>query len=170
MFGVAAQQGYWAEVIYIHLIYKKKVDRMGSKRRNNSLLDEKELGPDLKRHKLLGVVSPSSSPPASENPRLPGFNYGDDDEEEDYKFKQNGSRYDGDEGDGNDDEEDDEDHDDDANHVKRSRDVEVRKDCPYLDTVNRQVHGLFLICIFILHFCILKVMPICYCNEFVTFR
>ncbi|KAL0534388.1 hypothetical protein IC582_028678 [Cucumis melo] len=112
---------------------------MGSKRRNNSLLDEEELGPDLKRHKLLGEVSPSSSPPASENPQLPGFNYGDDDEEEDFKFKQNGSKYDADEGDYNDDEEDDEEHDDHGNQVKRSRDVEVRKDCPYLDTVNRQV-------------------------------
>lgn len=132
---------------------------MGSKRRNNSLLDEEELGPDLKRHKLLGEVSPSSSPPASENPQLPGFNYGDDDEEEDFKFKQNGSKYDADEGDYNDDEEDDEEHDDHGNQVKRSRDVEVRKDCPYLDTVNRQVHCLFLICVFVLHLCILRLCP-----------
>lgn len=130
---------------------------MGSKRQNDSVVDEEELGPDLKRHKSLGESSPSS-PPASENPQLPGFNYGDDDEEEDYKSKQNGSGYDGDEGDGTDDEENDED----ENHIMRSRDVEVRKDCPYLDTVNRQVHCLSLICTSIVHFCILGLRPLCY--------
>lgn len=131
---------------------------MGSKRRDDNAVDEEELAPEIKRQKLLGEFSPSSPPPASENPRLPGFNYGDDDEEEDYKFKQNGSRNGGDGGDDNDDEEDDE-YDDDANHVKRSRDVEVRKDCPYLDTVNRQVGCLFLICTLIMHFCISVLRP-----------
>lgn len=111
---------------------------MGSKRRDDNGVDEEELAPDLKRQKLLADFSPSSSPPASENPRLPGFNYGDDDDDEDYKIKQNGSRYGGVERNDSDDEDDDEE-DDDANLVKRSRDVEVRKDCPYLDTVNRQV-------------------------------
>lgn len=138
---------------------------MGSKRRDDNGVDEEELAPDLKRQKLLADFSPSSSPPASENPRLPGFNYGDDDDDEDYKIKQNGSRYGGVERNDSDDEDDDEE-DDDANLVKRSRDVEVRKDCPYLDTVNRQVHCLYIRSVF-LH---IWVKAICYCNEIVTCR
>lgn len=99
---------------------------------------------DSKRQRVDSRPSPSSSPPppASENTLLPGFNYGDEDEEKDNqrappvignRERQNGAL-----------EEEDEDEDDyplgqGVGQGRRSREIEIRRDCPYLDTVNRQV-------------------------------
>ncbi|KAL5769247.1 hypothetical protein ACOSP7_015807 [Xanthoceras sorbifolium] len=98
--------------------------------------------------------SPSPSPPrlGFENPLLPLANtYSDDEEEEEYNGRReqrgvrggnNGSRV---EWNGHGVEEEDDDNDDNEGHEQkggqatRSRLVEVRRDCPYLDTVNRQV-------------------------------
>ncbi|PON80701.1 Ubiquitinyl hydrolase [Parasponia andersonii] len=92
---------------------------------------------DPKRHKPI-------PPSASENPLLPGFNYGDEDEDDEslrpppprngHTGTPNGN--------GVQQEENEDDDDDDefpVDQFKRSRDIEVRRDCPYLDTVNRQV-------------------------------
>ncbi|KAL5579701.1 hypothetical protein UlMin_012143 [Ulmus minor] len=68
----------------------------------------------------------------SENPLLPGFNYGDDDEEEDNRNGQSGIKEE-------ENEDDDDDYPRDQGFAKRSREIEIRRDCPYLDTVNRQV-------------------------------
>uniref|UniRef100_A0A803NYT0 Uncharacterized protein n=1 Tax=Cannabis sativa TaxID=3483 RepID=A0A803NYT0_CANSA len=97
---------------------------------------------DPKRQKVISrsSLSSSSPPPASENSLLPGFNYGDEDEDEENRppvnglTKRNGvpevEEYD----------DDDDDYPlDQGGQVKRSRDIEIRRDCPYLDTVNRQV-------------------------------
>ncbi|KAH0985985.1 hypothetical protein GBA52_013162 [Prunus armeniaca] len=106
---------------------------------------------DPKRQKRNGHSSPSSSPPppASEGSLLPGFNYGDEDDED----NQRRPPVDGYRGDGGDnqrdiksgveveEEEEDDDDDDDLEQglYRRSREIEVRRDCPYLDAVNRQV-------------------------------
>ncbi|KAG7616929.1 hypothetical protein ISN45_At04g023550 [Arabidopsis thaliana x Arabidopsis arenosa] len=101
------------------------------------------------------VIERSNSPPPPlgfNNHLLPLANaYDDDDEEEGNELKKSQARRNGvakGEGNGNkvngeaqeevDDEEDD---DDDASkgRGKHSRHVEVRRDCPHLDTVNRQV-------------------------------
>lgn len=115
---------------------------MTKKRKDNGSADED------RQSKSVKVVEQSSpSPPrlGFENPLLPLANtYDDDDEEEEYGGRgdsranvgENGRR--GEDGDGD----EDEDEDDLANGYgqgKRSRLVEVRRDCPYLDTVNRQV-------------------------------
>lgn len=98
----------------------------------------------LKRQKLI-----SSPPPASDNPLLPGFNYGDDDEEEENeRWRQRrddvgdklwNGRTGGQVEVQDDEDEDDYPHDQGISHGKRSREIEIRRDCPYLDTVNRQV-------------------------------
>ncbi|KAI5327187.1 hypothetical protein L3X38_026583 [Prunus dulcis] len=104
---------------------------------------------DPKRQKRNGHSSPSSSPPppASEGFLLPGFNYGDEDDEDNYR-RPPVNDYRGDGGDNQRDlksgvevEEADEDDNDDLEQglYRRSREIEVRRDCPYLDTVNRQV-------------------------------
>lgn len=123
---------------------------MTKKRKSNGSVDEDG------RSKSLKVAEQSSpSPPrfGFENPLLPLANtYDDDDDEEEYR-QRNGGGAGGDnrakvdqDGRGvekDDDEEEDEDdlanEHDQAPGGKRSRLVEVRRDCPYLDTVNRQV-------------------------------
>lgn len=99
-----------------------------------------------KRQKLL---DPSSPQLAFENPLLPLASYDDDEEEEDDK-RNGGGRVvnDGRRGEPNgrsykeeesDDDEEEEDEESKVGQGKRSRSIEVRRDCPYLDTVNRQV-------------------------------
>lgn len=110
-----------------------------------------------KRQKLLNEQSssPSPLPPrlGFDNALLPLATYDDDDEdeEEDERRVAGGGRFESGDGriepngyrDGG--EDDDEDEDDDGNSEqglsqgKRNRVVELRRDCPYLDTVNRQV-------------------------------
>ncbi|KAK2992247.1 hypothetical protein RJ640_005734 [Escallonia rubra] len=101
---------------------------------------------DLKRQKVVGrqPSSPSPSPPqlAFDNALLPLASYADDDEEEEDErggssngvAENNGGRL---ERDGI--EQDEEDDEKGSSQGIRRRMVEVRKDCPYLDTVNRQV-------------------------------
>ncbi|KZV51235.1 hypothetical protein F511_05892 [Dorcoceras hygrometricum] len=85
---------------------------------------------------------------AFENPLLPLASYDDDDEdEEDYRRGRGGTERanNGVEDDRNEhnnnevDDEEEEDQDAKGGHIKRNRNVEVRRVCPYLDTVNRQV-------------------------------
>ncbi|CAL5041221.1 unnamed protein product [Urochloa decumbens] len=76
--------------------------------------------------------------PRAEGESLLGLaSYEDEDEEEAARGQANGRRAEGEgeEGDDDDDEEDDER----RAPEKRPRQVELRRDCPYLDTVNRQV-------------------------------
>ncbi|XAR56058.1 Ubiquitinyl hydrolase 1 [Bertholletia excelsa] len=105
-----------------------------------------------KRQKLLEQPSsPSPSPPrlGFDNALLPLASYADDeDEEEDDgtrgaragngggRIEQNGGK---DAGRYDDEDDDDNELDKGPSQGKRNREIEVRKDCPYLDTVNRQV-------------------------------
>ncbi|KAF9597821.1 hypothetical protein IFM89_021906 [Coptis chinensis] len=98
--------------------------------------DESEEKNELKRQKLFNH---SSSPPlAIDNPLLPLASYDDDDdddEEDDYEEKRQKN------GRGKvfyEDEDEDEDEEE-LSKEMRNRMIEVRRDCPYLDTVNRQV-------------------------------
>lgn len=131
------------------------MERMKTKREEESVEGEEH----SKRQKLLeepsSSPSPSPSPPrlGFDNALLPLATYDDDDEdeEEDERRGAGGGRFGNDDGrlekngyrNGGDD--DDEDEDDDENSEKglsqgkRNRVVELRRDCPYLDTVNRQV-------------------------------
>ncbi|CAJ2671911.1 unnamed protein product [Trifolium pratense] len=124
---------------------------MASKRERvtGDRVEEEELDFELKRQRVNENSSPSPSPVSIANP-LSGLanNYADIDEEEDYYQRdkgtvsnnrnggsqQNGHKYEGD---------DDSDEEDDLGNQlfvgRNSRQVEVRRDCPYLDTVNRQV-------------------------------
>lgn len=99
---------------------------------------------DPKRQRLNEEVSPDSSPPQPAS-LLPGFNYGDEDEEDNQRRApvngnelqpgQNGVQVE---------EEEEDDDDDDEQGLyqgQRSREIEVRRDCPYLDAVNRQVYN-----------------------------
>ncbi|KAL0353281.1 UNVERIFIED_CONTAM: U4/U6.U5 tri-snRNP-associated protein 2 [Sesamum angustifolium] len=98
-----------------------------------------------KRQKLTEESSPQL---AFENPILSLASYDDDEEEED-DDRRDGNRgkpvNNGRKEDGNghnyseDDDDDDEDEESSVGQGKRSRAIEVRRDCPYLDTVNRQV-------------------------------
>lgn len=96
-----------------------------------------------KRQKVMDQSSPSLPPVAFENPLLPLASYDDDEDDEDDGTKghipeqvinnggdkeQNGYSSD-----------DKEDEDDGRSQGKRNRAIEIRRDCPYLDTVNRQV-------------------------------
>lgn len=100
---------------------------------------------NAKRQKVMDQSSPSLPPVAFENPLLPLASYDDDEDDEDDgrrghiadqvinnggNKEQNG--YSSDEED-----EDDEYHG--RSQGKRNRAIEIRRDCPYLDTVNRQV-------------------------------
>ncbi|CAN6193387.1 unnamed protein product [Urochloa humidicola] len=76
--------------------------------------------------------------PRAEGESLLGLaSYEDDDEEEAARGQANGRRAEGDGEEG----EDDDDEEDDVRRApeRRPRQVELRRDCPYLDTVNRQV-------------------------------
>lgn len=100
-----------------------------------------------KRQKVIEHSSPSLPPIAFENPLLPLASYDDDDEDDEDDGRrghiaeqvinnggnkeQNGYSYDEEE------DEDDEYHG--RSQGKRNRAIEIRRDCPYLDTVNRQV-------------------------------
>ncbi|KAJ8426514.1 hypothetical protein Cgig2_007982 [Carnegiea gigantea] len=94
---------------------------------------------------------------AFENPLLPLASYDEDDEEEEERRRDairrraqeriNGGRADSDDRknqleDDEDDEDDEDSYGQGFTHGKRTRMIEVRRDCPYLDTVNRQVVGL----------------------------
>ncbi|KAL3344773.1 hypothetical protein AABB24_023956 [Solanum stoloniferum] len=98
---------------------------------------------NAKRQKVMDQSSPSLPPVAFENPLLPLASYDDDEDDEDAGGKghiaeqvinnggdkeQNGYSSD-----------DEEDEDDGRNQGKRNHAIEIRRDCPYLDTVNRQV-------------------------------
>ncbi|KAH0713881.1 hypothetical protein KY290_008898 [Solanum tuberosum] len=98
---------------------------------------------NAKRQKVMDQSSPSLPPVAFENPLLPLASYDDDEDDEDAGGKghiaeqvinnggdkeQNG--YSSDE---------EEDEDDGRSQGKRNRAIEIRRDCPHLDTVNRQV-------------------------------
>ncbi|KAD5960201.1 hypothetical protein E3N88_11673 [Mikania micrantha] len=97
---------------------------------NNS--EDEEL--HLKKQKLIEYSSLSPPQLGFDNPLLPLATY-DDDEDQDVgkKAEENGSN--------NHDEEDDEEEDHNNGFVEgmRNRMIEIRRDCPYLDTVNRQV-------------------------------
>lgn len=128
---------------------------MKTRREDNNDEDEALEFPDLKRQKKLDE---SSSPPTSlafENALHTLASYDDDDEEkEEEEMKEAGGLRSREynnrrvERNGQRDEEEEEDDDDDdphedANQARRSRMVEIRRDCPYLDTVNRQVQKSF---------------------------
>ncbi|KAK4439419.1 U4/U6.U5 tri-snRNP-associated protein 2 [Sesamum alatum] len=99
-----------------------------------------------KRQKLTEDLSPQL---AFENPILSLASYDDDEEEEDEDRRDgNGGKpvYNGRKEEGNghnysedDDDDDEEDEESRLGQGKRGRAIEVRRDCPYLDTVNRQV-------------------------------
>jgi len=77
--------------------------------------------------------------PRAEGASLLGLaSYEDDEEEEAARGQANGHRAEGEDGEEGEDEDDDE---DDVRRApeRRPRQVELRRDCPYLDTVNRQV-------------------------------
>ncbi|XP_027363959.1 U4/U6.U5 tri-snRNP-associated protein 2-like [Abrus precatorius] len=124
---------------------------MASKRERESgdRVDDEEVDVESKRQRLDEDPSPSPPPVSIANP-LSGLanNYADIDEEEDYDRKErdgvNERRNDGSQHNGHEYGEADDSGDEDDSHEqlfggRNSRQVEVRKDCPYLDTVNRQV-------------------------------
>ncbi|PHT55445.1 U4/U6.U5 tri-snRNP-associated protein 2 [Capsicum baccatum] len=101
---------------------------------------------NTKRQKVMDQSSPSLPPVAFENPLLPLASYDDDDEDEDdgnrgriaEQVINNGGNKDQN-GYSPDDEEDEDDESHGRSQRKRNRAIEIRRDCPYLDTVNRQV-------------------------------
>ncbi|KAG5130399.1 hypothetical protein JHK84_036796 [Glycine max] len=123
---------------------------MASKREREASdrVEDEGVDNESKRQRLDEDSSPSPPPVSIANP-LSGLanNYADIDEEEDYVRRERGSinerRNDGSQHNGHKKygEADDSDEEDDSHEQfsGRNRQVEVRKDCPYLDTVNRQV-------------------------------
>ncbi|XP_020230750.1 putative F-box protein At4g22420 [Cajanus cajan] len=123
---------------------------MSSKREREAVdrVEDEGLDNESKRQRLDDDSSPSPPPVSIANP-LSGLanNYADIDEEEDYVRRERGSvnerRNDGSQHNGHKyGEADDSDEEDDSREQfsgRNNRQVEVRKDCPYLDTVNRQV-------------------------------
>lgn len=125
---------------------------MKTKREDSDSMGEEEKGSKKQR-----VVQRSVSPPPPlgfENPLLPLANtYEDDDDEEDDEQKETARDGGGKDNrtasveqnsQGGQSEEDDEDEDDDdasrdPGQGRLGRQIEIRRDCPYLDTVNRQV-------------------------------
>ncbi|KAK4368268.1 hypothetical protein RND71_012060 [Anisodus tanguticus] len=101
---------------------------------------------DAKRQKVMDHSSPSLPPVAFENPLLPLASYDDDEDDEDdgrrghtaEQVINNGGNKEQN-GYSSDDEEDEDDEYHDRNQGKRNRAIEIRRDCPYLDAVNRQV-------------------------------
>ncbi len=126
-------------------LYKRSetVTEMKSKRENDDLVEEEGFASELKRRKVVEESSPSSPPLPIANPLVGLANYDDDDEEEEderhRRSEQNGDRKEG--GQQDDDDDDDDHHEQAYSQGKRSREVERRRDCPYLDTVNRQVYN-----------------------------
>ncbi|XP_054783207.1 uncharacterized protein LOC129290459 [Prosopis cineraria] len=123
---------------------------MASKREreiNIASKEEEELNlvSDSKRQRLVEESSPSPPPVSIANP-LSGLanNYADVDEDEYYDRNSVREKLNGDSkrnGRGYDEDAEDEDEEDSSEQlsVRHNRQVEVRRDCPYLDTVNRQV-------------------------------
>ncbi|XP_020236873.1 U4/U6.U5 tri-snRNP-associated protein 2 isoform X2 [Cajanus cajan] len=123
---------------------------MSTKREREAVdrVEDEGLDNESKRQRLDDDSSPSPPPVSIANP-LSGLanNYADIDEEEDYVRRERGSvnerRNDGSQHNGHKyGEADDSDEEDDSREQfsgRNNRQVEVRKDCPYLDTVNRQV-------------------------------
>ncbi|XP_041028350.1 U4/U6.U5 tri-snRNP-associated protein 2-like [Juglans microcarpa x Juglans regia] len=119
---------------------------MKPKRENDNLVDHEEgFDSESKRRKVVEESSPSPPPIPIVNPLAGLANYDDDDEEDenqwrraeessDRRVEQNGNG-----GDQQEDEDDEDEHEQGYSQGKRSREVERRRDCPYLDTVNRQV-------------------------------
>ncbi|KAJ8567757.1 hypothetical protein K7X08_019965 [Anisodus acutangulus] len=101
---------------------------------------------DAKRQKVMDHSSPSLPPVAFENPLLPLASYDDDEDDEDdgrrghtaEQVINNGGNKEQN-GYSSDDEEDEDDEYHDRNQGKKNRAIEIRRDCPYLDAVNRQV-------------------------------
>ncbi|XP_023742772.1 uncharacterized protein LOC111890930 [Lactuca sativa] len=93
----------------------------------------------LKKQKLTEVSSPSPPQLGFDNALLPLATYEDeddeDDERDDKKVEENGHN--------NHEEEEEDDEEEENNNGfgigRRNRAIEIRRDCPYLDTVNRQV-------------------------------
>ncbi|XP_059444161.1 uncharacterized protein LOC132176173 [Corylus avellana] len=117
---------------------------MKSKRENDDLVEEEGFASESKRRKVMEEESSPSPPPLPiANPLAGLANYDDDDEEEEderhRRAEQNGDRKEGGQQDDDDDDDDDDQHEQAYSQGKRSREVERRRDCPYLDTVNRQV-------------------------------
>ncbi|MDE1390102.1 hypothetical protein PVM78_22755, partial [Bacillus licheniformis] len=89
-----------------------------------------------KKQKLNELSSPSPPQLGFDNALLPLATYDDEDEEDEERDgKQNGHN--------NYEEEEEEDEEEENNNGfgvgRRNRTIEIRRDCPYLDTVNRQV-------------------------------
>lgn len=105
-----------------------------------------------KRDELDFLSSPAQL--AFNNALLPLASYDDDDDEEEEEGEHNDRRLgNGNHGVNKTDQNDDSDHEEEddeggrsghGRQGKRNRLVEVRRDCPYLDTVNRQVIFFFL--------------------------
>ncbi|MCE0480682.1 hypothetical protein HAX54_037718 [Datura stramonium] len=101
---------------------------------------------NAKRQKVMDHSSPSLPPVAFENPLLPLASYDDDEDDEDdgrrghiaEQVINNGGNKEQN-GYSSDDEEDEDDEYHGRSQGKRNRAIEIRRDCPYLDTVNRQV-------------------------------
>ncbi|KAF5199043.1 U4/U6.U5 tri-snRNP-associated protein [Thalictrum thalictroides] len=104
--------------------------------------EEENIENDSKRQKIHRDSSPSLLL-TIDNPLLPLASYADDDDEEeaDYQERREGNGYEGKKQakDGQIVEDDEDDLQERWNQGKGKRQVEVRRDCPYLDTVNRQV-------------------------------
>ncbi|KAK9147240.1 hypothetical protein Scep_005997 [Stephania cephalantha] len=110
--------------------------------------DEEAEDKQLKKPRLL-EDSPRSPPPDIENPLLPLASYDEDEDDDDGEGmkkeesvsrsarKSEGVNWYDEEGDDDGDEEDP--YQDKSHPGQRRRQVEIRRDCPYLDTVNRQV-------------------------------
>lgn len=134
-------------------ILSRELGEMKTKREEDESMEEEE---NSKRQKLLDEQSssPSPSPPrlGFDNALLPLATYDDEEEEEEEEDEMRGAggdRFRNGDGriakNGYRDGSEDDDEDDDGNAEKglsggkSNRVVELRRDCPYLDTVNRQV-------------------------------
>uniref|UniRef100_A0A7N0VMU5 UBP-type domain-containing protein n=1 Tax=Kalanchoe fedtschenkoi TaxID=63787 RepID=A0A7N0VMU5_KALFE len=105
------------------------IERMKTKRDDSGAEEEEHLRPDSK---LQRVVEDGNS-------LLPLASYNDDDDEDDEakRLEQNGTN--GAKAEEDESSDDDESHWQEFNQGINRRQVEIRRDCPYLDTVNRQL-------------------------------
>ena len=129
---------------------------MSSKRKTGDLVLEEGFGSEAKRQRVVEEQevesSPSPPPLPIANPLSGLANYDDDDEEEEEErqgAEQNGGRKGVENGNGEEEQEEEEEEEEDQieqgyGQGRRNREVERRRDCPYLDTVNRQVYYLSL--------------------------
>ena len=122
---------------------------MSSKRKTGDLVSEEGFGSETKRQRVVEEEeevesSPWPSPLPIANPLSGLANYDDDEEEEEEEeeerqmAEQNGGGEgveNGNQGQGIQEEQEDQ-----IEQGRRNREVERRRDCPYLDTVNRQVY------------------------------